>query len=377
MSVDEVYQMFGRNNVNLAPLSSESHGPRSDRAMSLPDWLRPVILTLAAVTQTPSQAIPIQIVDLYGLQRVPADHVRAALTVKEGDIVSLAGDTRPSFVNASEQRLAAVPGVIRARIHLVCCEHGGFIVYVGIEERDSATMSFRAAPTEDVRLAADIVQAGDEFSKALTLAVRQGDATEDRSQGHALNHNAAMRAVQERFIVYARRDLAQLRRVLRSSSSVPERALAAQVLGYAADKSAIVDELVYAMRDPAEEVRNNAVRALMVIAEMSPGKGTPVPRIPPQPFVALLNSPVWSDRNKAALALMALSASRDPAVLAAIRQPPAVAALAEMARWKSDGHAQPAYFILGRLAGYSEDRALDFWRRGEREVVINAAVARR
>jgi hypothetical protein len=336
-----------------------------------------IACTLAATGPAASQSIPIGIIDVYGLNRVSADRVRAALMLKEGDTVSLAGEGRPSFATASEARLAALPGVSRARISLVCCENGLAIVYVGIEEHGAPTMSFRASPGENVRLAADVVQAGEEFSKAALLAVQRGDVAEDRSQGHALAHDSTMRAVQDRFIHYAKRDLHDLRRVIRNSSNDAERALAAQVLGYAADKSAVIDDLVHGMSDPSGDVRNNAMRALMVIAEMAPSAGNPVPRIPPRPFIALLNSLVWSDRNKASSALMALTSNRDPRLLEALRRPEAITALAEMARWKSEGHAQAAFFVLGRIAGYPDDDALNLWRRGEREVVINEALRRR
>lgn len=329
--------------------------------------------TLVAAGEAVGQSIPIGIIDFYGLNRVSADRARAALTLTEGDTISLVGDERPAFMASSEARLATVPGVSRARISLVCCDNGRAIVYVGIEERGSATMSFRAAPKGDTRLAPDIVQAGDEFSKLFLVSVQRGDAAEDRSQGHALAHDSATRAVQDRFVLYANRNLRELRRVLRSSPNAVERALAAQVLGYAADKSAVVDDLVYGMSDPSEDVRNNAMRALLVIAEMAPSAGRPVPRIPPEPFIALLNSPVWTDRNKASGALSALTSSRDPQLLEALRQREAITALAEMARWKSEGHAQAAFVVLGRIAGYLDDGALSLWRRGEREVVINAA----
>ena len=125
----------------------------------------------------------------------------------------------------------------------------------------------------------------------------------------------------------------------------------------------------YGMNDPSENVRNNAIRALMVMAEMTPVPGRSVPRIPYQPFIALLNSPVWSDRNKASGALMALTQERDPELLGALQRQ-AVTALVEMARWKSEGHAQAAFFILARIAGYSDDAAFGLWQRGEREVVI-------
>jgi HEAT repeat protein len=153
--------------------------------------------------------------------------------------------------------------------------------------------------------------------------------------------------------------------------------LAAEVLGYAPDKAAVIDDLVHGMSDPSEAVRNNAMRALMVIAEMAPGAGRQTPRIPPQPFIALLNSPVWSDRNKSSAALSSLTRSRDARLLDALRQPEAIGALAEMARWKNEGHAQAAFLILARIAGYPDQDALTLWQRGDREVAIRAAISRK
>ena len=55
-------------------------------------------------------------------------------------------------------------------------------------------------------------------------------------QFHALMHDPAARAIQQRFIAYAARDLSRLRDVLRHSRDAEHRALAAQVLGYAPNK---------------------------------------------------------------------------------------------------------------------------------------------
>jgi HEAT repeat protein len=46
-----------------------------------------------------------------------------------------------------------------------------------------------------------------------------------------------------------------------------QRALAAQVLGYASDKRAVLDDLLGAMHDQSDEVHNNAMRALLVFAD--------------------------------------------------------------------------------------------------------------
>ena len=65
--------------------------------------------------------------------------------------------------------------------------------------------------------------------------------------------------------------------------------------------------------------------------------------------------------------------SREPTLLARVRSE-AMTPLVEMGRWKSEGHAMAAFMILGRIAGYSDDAAEAAWARGERELVISAAL---
>jgi len=183
-----------------------------------------------------------------------------------------------------------------------------------------------------------------------------GDAAEDDSQGHALCH-----------------DPATLRRVLRESSAADQRALSAQVLGYVVDKQAMVADLVGAMSDPSETVRNSAMRALVVFTRMAPAATQAVPRIPYDPFIGLLHSLVWTDRNKSSLALMELSEGRDPELLAKLRNE-AMQPLVDMARWKNDGQAMPGLLILGRIAGWSDDATRAASGNGQREDVIRAAL---
>lgn len=330
-----------------------------------------VVSIFASVCQVDGQEFVIGIIDFYGLNKISKSQAREVLTFKEGDTLVRTAE-RPAALTESEDRLAKLPGVTRARMRIVCCEQGHVIVYVGIEERGAPMMGFRAVPSGPARLAADIVRSGEELSTALRRAVERGDAAEEHSQGHAFAHDPATRAIQERFVTYAKRDLGQLRLVLQSSGDADHRALAALVLGYAPDKQAVVDDLVHGISDPAEEVRNNAMRALMVFADMDPGMRRSVPRIPYEPFLALLNSAVWSDRNKASAALMSLTASRNPELLARLRAE-SLTSLIEMARWTSPGHAYFAFTILGRITGYSDEAAGALWNGGDREIVIAAA----
>ena len=63
-------------------------------------------------------------------------------------------------------------------------------------------------------------------------------------------------------------------------------------------------------------------------------------------------------------------------LLAAVRKK-ALASLVQMARFKSVGHAYAAFIILARIVGYPDAVAESLLDRGEREVVITAAIAQR
>ena len=328
------------------------------------------ILAIGTATGTAAQEPRIGLIDFYGLQRTAAADLRAALAVMEGDTMLEALEKKEQ----SEQQLLRLPGVVDAHLAVVCCDAGRAIAYVGIEERGAHVIRFRDAPRGNERLSADVVEAGAAFQQTFISAITRGQAGEDRTQGHSFSDAPDVRAVQERFIEYARRDLVVLRRVLRNSSEAPHRALAAQVLGYVEDKQAVVDDLVRAMHDPDEEVRNNAMRALLVFTWATPAPRRPTPRVPEEPFIEFLSSPIWSDRNKSAGAVAELTRTRNPRVLARLRAT-ALGALVEMARWKSAGHAEPALTIVARLAGRSDDEAKSALSQGTRETIINAAIS--
>jgi hypothetical protein len=267
-----------------------------------------------------------------------------------------------------------VPGVEHAQATFVCCENDRLILYVGVQESGAPATPSRPAPTGAVRLDADIVQAGEELDRAISAAVQSGNAQEDDSEGHSLGRDPAIRAVQEHFLVYADQHVLELRAVLRDCADAKQRALAASVLGYVTDKQAVVDDLVYAMSDPDSGTRNDAMRTLAVFTFTVPTATRTVPRVPYEPFIALLSSLDWTDRNKASAALNGLSTHRDPALMAQLRAR-ALTPLLEMARWKALGHAGPALLILGRVAGLSDQDLWEAISRNEREPIIRAALA--
>jgi hypothetical protein len=320
------------------------------------------LLCLLAPGLLGGQAPRIGIIDFYGLRKVSEKQIREVLGVKEGDALP------PSKADV-EERMEQVRGVVRARLEAVCCDDGKAILFVGIEERGAPHFSFRRPPDGEVALPEEIVQTYHRLLTVYEQLVRKGDAAEDWTRGHALAANPDARALQERLLAYADGQVTTLRDVLRNSADSEQRAIAAYVIAYAPKKSLVVNDLQYAMQDPNDSVRNNAMRALgaiTVLASRDPELGI---QVSPTWFIEMLNSILWTDRNKATSALVNLTESRDPKTLDQLRER-AFPSLIEMARWKSLGHALPAFILLGRVAGVEEQEILDAWSTGEREALV-------
>jgi hypothetical protein len=322
-----------------------------------------VFLLVSLPVSTNGQYPPIGIIDFYGLRSVSQQQARQALQIK-------VGDSMPDAREEIQRRLEALPNVEQAQLGPVCCEAGKSILYVGIREKGAPVLRFRPAPTGTIRLPEPIVQAGSAFYDALTEGIQAGDAGEDDSQGYALNSYPKLRAIQERFIAFAAQNFALLRAVLHESADPEHRALAAQVIAYASNKQAVVKDLVDGMSDPDSGVRNSSMRALGVLASFAQLSPKQHIKVPVTPFIKMLNSLVWTDRNKSSSALDHLTEKRNPAVLSQLRKE-ALPALIEMARWKSPGHAGGAFFILGRCGNLSEEEILKDWASGNREILID------
>jgi hypothetical protein len=135
---------------------------------------------------------------------------------------------------------------------------------------------------------------------------------------------------------------------------VRHRIVAATVAGYLPDKRMAAAVLARAAFDANETVRNNAVRALGAIARYVQQQRRSDLIIDPAPFIGLLNSMTWTDRNKGMALIEPLSASRDPALLKLL-EANAGASLRDMCRWKSWGHAVQACAVLRRIRGLPEN----------------------
>ena len=113
------------------------------------------------------------------------------------------GDRLPPSKPALEERLESIDGVVRAHVEAVCCEEGGAILYVGIEEKGSPHFDYRSAPEGDVRLPEEIAQHYAKFLEAVANAGHAGKTAEDLTQGHSLMAAADVREIQEGFVLQA------------------------------------------------------------------------------------------------------------------------------------------------------------------------------
>lgn len=323
--------------------------------------------------QTASEAAPqvptVDVLDFFGLGKIPEARIRRVLGFKEGDPF-------PRSKGDVEERLDAQPDVLESHLEAVCCEDGKAVLYVGIEEKGGNHFDLREPPEGDVDLPKEILSSYRDFLEAYTSAARRNSLAEDLTHGHSLMADPLAREIQIKFIDMAKANQAILHNVLRNSSDDEQRAAAVYVMSYAPDKRVIIDDLQFALRDADSEVRANAVRALMaltVYARLNPDMSL---RIEPTWFVEMLNSPSWSDRHHALDALQILTDKRDPATMDLLRER-ALPALVEMSRWKTLSHALPAFMLTGRLTNLTDEQIQDAWTRGDRETVIAAAIGKK
>jgi hypothetical protein len=308
-----------------------------------------------------SQSFKIGSIDIYGNRKISSNIILSHLLFKEGDSINHESFKPENVAAALEQ----VPGVKHATVNPICCDTANHIMlYIGIGETDSVISKHRAAPKQNIQLPNEMITAYRNLNNEVEAAVLKGQATEDDSKGYALFNYPPARKEQLKFIDFATHNLVLLENVLKNSGDAEHRAAAAEIIPYFSDTKKVVDQLLYAVDDADETVRNNATRALGILAgylEMHPELRI---SIPADPFIKMVNSIVWTDRNKGASVLMHLTDKRDPGMLKQIKQQ-AMPSIIEMAKWKDRGHAAFCFVILGRIAG--EDEASLFTKNYSKE----------
>jgi hypothetical protein len=310
----------------------------------------------------------VSVIEVYGGHKVSTEKIRKALAAQEGGPL-------PSREDA-EDRIDKVPGVLASRIEAACCDNGGMVLYVGVQEKDAPHFDFHPAPTGDVSIPLELLGNYHTFLDTLSDSAHSGLGDEDLTNGYALAADSAARELQQSFLPFVARDLNVLDRVIRESADPEQRTAAAYLLQYAPrgprTTKIMLDALQYALQDQEDSVRQNALRSLRTIAIGAKLHPEQAIHVEATWFVELMNSVVWSDRHNASLVLVDLTESRDPGMLALIRQR-SLDSVLDMARWQDLEHALPGFILAGRLAGLDEKQIQNAWVSGNREPVLEKA----
>jgi hypothetical protein len=331
-------------------------------------------LTGTAAAQVETRQAHVGVIDFFGYTGLDVDKVRSALPVHEGETfptASALNDMRPRI----EEAVRRVTGRPVTEVSLVSSGRDEWLIYVGLSGNNVKGSAYNPAPKGTARLPPEAVDVYMQVDAAFISAMKRGATGDDHSKGYSLSSDdATLRAKQLAMHEYAARHEDVIRVVLRTSADVEQRRIAAEMMGYVNQSRRQIAELVRATHDPDDYVRNNATRALAVLANSDPKVAA---QIPAAGFIAMLNSGTWTDRNKAGGLLMALSGWRTPKLLAALRAR-AFDSLVEMARWHDTGHASSARMMLGRMAGIEERRLFELvYDNAQADFIINAARRRR
>jgi hypothetical protein len=338
------------------------------------DWFRGYFIDQAQDPSTTLKSEPdikIGQIEFFGYQSsgIKVQALRDLLPIHEGQMLSMA-DFRLVRAKINE--------TVQAREHLhttdiaaVCCDKNRqLLVYIGLNARDAKPVSYNSAPVGEMRLPDIAMKLEQQFSDGWAKAVTSGDAGEDRSQGYSLMSNSDARKLQLAIRDWTLTHESLVFQVLGLSSDAEQRQIAAEFLGYARKSQSQLNALAHAANDPDAGVRNNAVRALVVLADSDPAIAA---KIPARNFISMLNSGSWTDRNKAGALLQTLTEKHEPNLLARLRAQ-ALDSLIEMARWRDPGHAIAYRILLGRIAGMDETQIHEIAKQGDQvEKIISAA----
>lgn len=327
-----------------------------------------ISLVLVGLASAQDKPIRVGEIEFYGYQGLILDQIRTAIPVHVGD--EFPPEEGGGIKGRIDQAVRSVVGRPTTDVAMVCCDDSGNSrIYVGLPGKSSETIAYNPEPAGSVLLPANILGLNQAGEDAVRHAVESGESGEDDSKGYALHADPALRAIDLQMRDYATHNEPLLRRVLQFSSRADDRAAAAEILGYADQSKSQIAALVHASYDSNDAVRNNAVRALGVLARSNPEIAR---RIPASGFIEMLNSGVWTDRNKSSIVVMALTQSRNPRLLAELRAR-ALPSLIEMARWDL-GHAYMARVILGRIAGIDEARLEKLAGTGQVDTIVAAVL---
>ena len=296
---------------------------------------------------------PIVAIDFYGAAPVDYTRLRAAFPFQIGATFELKGAAVDDDPDPRQPELKQLLGTNRISVAPVFVpDLKGWVFYVDVEPPHASAPAIvsRPPPSGTSRLPPGILAVYEHSIRRFADGgIHAGDET---THGYSISKDPIMRADQLQLIDYARAHPKHLYSVLERSGATRDRIAAAWIAGYAPRGSKQLNALLHAANDPDSTVRNNAIRVLAVEALHDARIAR---QIPAEPFIPMLHSLTWSDRNKAMWLLDPVTAARDPRTIESLRRQ-TIEPLRQMSRWTYWFHASMALVLLGRIAGIPEPR---------------------
>lgn len=307
-------------------------------------------------------------INYFGYGGLPLARIRAAVPWHKGDTLALATfSTKPV-----DDAIASVIGKPATDVNVVCCDASRHLeIFIGLPGSTYRTFGGGTAPSGNTHLDPEGLQLYEQGQLLLLQAVARGTAAEDDSQGYMISKDPALKTVNLAMRSYAIGRESELMHVLQTAGDPKDRRAAATLMGYVRRSPTQLEALSKAIHDPDSEVRNNAVRALEVLAADASAEQM---QISSTPFIGLLYSGSWTDRNKASWFLMRTTESRNPELLSSLRDQ-ALEPLIEGASWV--GHSDPFLRILARIGGIPNDKIESLLKGNNKDAIIAAAMRAR
>ncbi len=327
----------------------------------------PMVILLACSICAQEQSKRIGEIEFFGYAGVDLGKVRSALPIREGDAFNI--DRGENTIAQVREAVKRATGRLPTDVSSTCCDRrNNWIIFIGLSGR---TLSYNPQPKGTTRLPARITRLYERFMDANKQAVMRGVGEEDQSKGYALSKDPSLHAIQLEVRAYAIDHEALLREVLVNSADDAQRIVAAEFLGYARQSNEQLTSLAHASRDRSSAVRNNATRALAVLAA---SRSKIAAEIPAAGIVEQLLSGTWTDLNKASFLLSTITMNRDISLPKELREEQVVDRLIEMARWRT-GHAIAAQYILGCIGRIDKRQLEELLNAGKVEIIIGKAHA--
>jgi hypothetical protein len=291
----------------------------------------------------------------FGYDGFDLDKIRSKFPLKAGDRVDVEnwGQDRQKYYDA----VGELSGKPATDVALVSFDKG-HILYVGIPGKSNCPPSdFLPVGKKRVPVSKGLADTYDKLMEQSALVV--STQSQEARQAYVATRNELVRQAKE--------ERPLLLSALSQSADSHDRMVAAYALGLIASNKDELSVLAQAARDSNSVVRNNATRELGELLFSHPELAA---EIPASHYIEMLNSPVWTDRNKSVFILQGLTRSRQAAVLSEMREK-ALPSLKEMCSWPS-GYSEVAIELLGRIAGIPDDKLKLLTDRNDSTEVLKA-----